>query len=166
MLTLENGEMAAKAKENEADISKTYPGGRTYNEYVNLARDSSHSNQVLPQGRKERMIGLELEKQGKIGKIMSDAWSVTKSTNRKIKEKIKMQVNGANVKQIKRGVYYTLSSSTVNVGRYRYTIPVNSVVIPEENLIYVKTRKGCFAWKYISDNLLCCYSMFNFAATS
>ena len=71
-LTLENGEMAAKAKENEASIPKTYQGGRTYNEYVNLARDPSHANQVLPQGRKERMIGLDLEKQGKIGKIIRD----------------------------------------------------------------------------------------------
>ena len=40
--------------------------------YVNLARDPSHANQVLPQGRKERMIGLDLEKQGKIGKIIRD----------------------------------------------------------------------------------------------
>ena len=34
-LTLENGEMAAKAKENEDSIPKTYQGGRTYNESVN-----------------------------------------------------------------------------------------------------------------------------------
>lgn len=60
-----------------------------------------------------------------------------------------MKIHGTNVKQIRNGVYYTLSRSTLSVGRYRYTIPVKSVVIPENNLVYVKTRKGCFEWKYI-----------------
>lgn len=60
-----------------------------------------------------------------------------------------MKIDGTNVKQIRRGVYYARSRSTVNVGRYRYTIPEKSVVIPEENLIYVRTHKGCYEWKYI-----------------
>ena len=71
-LTIENQEMAEKAKENEANVNKTYPGGRTYKEYVDLARDPSHANKVLPQGRKERMIGLDLEKQGILHKIIRD----------------------------------------------------------------------------------------------
>ncbi len=72
-LTINNGDMAAKAKENESTVSnKTYPGGRTYKEYIDLARDPSHGNRVLPQGRKERDIGLDLEKQGKLHKIIRD----------------------------------------------------------------------------------------------
>ncbi|MBE6869115.1 MAG: hypothetical protein E7494_10185 [Ruminococcus albus] len=71
-LTIENQEMAEKAKENEVNVKKTYPGGRTYKEYVDLARDPSHANKVLPQGRKERMIGLDLEKQGILHKIIRD----------------------------------------------------------------------------------------------
>ena len=70
--TLENGEMTAKAGENEADVKNTYQGGRTLNEYVNLARDPSHGNKVLPQGRKERAIGLDLERQGVLHKIIRD----------------------------------------------------------------------------------------------
>ena len=71
-LTLENNEIAEKAKENEANAQKTYQGGRTYTDYVDLARDPSHANKVLPQGRKERMIGLDLEKQGILHKIIRD----------------------------------------------------------------------------------------------
>lgn len=71
-LTIENQEMAEKAKENEANAQKKYQGGRTYTEYVDLARDPSHANKVLPQGRKERMIGLDLEKQGVLHKIIRD----------------------------------------------------------------------------------------------
>ena len=70
--TFENGEMANKAKENESNIKKMYPGDRTYQEYVDLARDPSHGKKVLPQGRKEREIGLDLERQGKLHKIIRD----------------------------------------------------------------------------------------------
>jgi len=52
-LMLDNDELTAKAKENEANVQRTYQGGRTYTEYVDLARDPSHANKVLPQGRKE-----------------------------------------------------------------------------------------------------------------
>ena len=71
-LTLDNEDMAAKAKENEAKVKRTFQGGRSYKEYVDLARDPSHANKVLPQGRKERMIGLDLEKQGILHKIVRD----------------------------------------------------------------------------------------------
>lgn len=70
--TIDNGDMAAKTKANEANVQRTYQGGRTYTEYVDLARDPSHANKVLPQGRKERMIGLDLEKQGILHKIIRD----------------------------------------------------------------------------------------------
>lgn len=68
-LTLENGEVAEKAKDNE---KRAFQGNRTYNEYVDLARDPSHANMVLPQGRKERMIGLDLERQGVLHRIVRD----------------------------------------------------------------------------------------------
>ena len=71
-LTLENGEMAAKALENETSAQKLYQGGRTYNEYVDLARDPSHANRVLPQGRKESDIALDLERQGILHHIIRD----------------------------------------------------------------------------------------------
>lgn len=71
-LTLENEEMAVKANENKANIQKKYQGDRSYKEYVELARDPSHGNKVLPQGRKERMIGLDLEKRGLLHKIIRD----------------------------------------------------------------------------------------------
>ncbi|MGN0679808.1 MAG: hypothetical protein ACI4JS_09115 [Oscillospiraceae bacterium] len=71
-LTIENGEMADKVKDNETKVANTYPGGRTYKEYVDLARDPSHNNMLLPQGRKERRIGLDLEKQGILHKIIRD----------------------------------------------------------------------------------------------
>lgn len=74
-ITLENQEMSAKAAENEQRINKTYPGGRTYTEYVDLARDPSHGNTVLPQGRKERSIGLDLEQQGVLNSIIRDPQS-------------------------------------------------------------------------------------------
>lgn len=71
-LTIENQEMAEKAKENEVNVKKTYPGSRTYKEYFELARDPSHANKVLPQGRKERDIGIDLENQGILHKIIRD----------------------------------------------------------------------------------------------
>ena len=64
--------MAAKARENEEKVKRNYQGGRTYSEYLDLARDPSHANKILPQGRKERSIGLDLEKQGLLHKIIRD----------------------------------------------------------------------------------------------
>lgn len=64
--------MVTKAKENETNVKKSYQGDRTYKEYVDLARDPSHGNKVLSQGQKERMIGLDLEKQGQLNIIIRD----------------------------------------------------------------------------------------------
>lgn len=71
-LTTENGDMEAKVKENEERVERIYPGNRTHEEYEDLARDPSHGNEVLPQGIKERDIGLELEKNGVLNKIIRD----------------------------------------------------------------------------------------------
>ena len=73
-ITTDNTTAATKASENEKNVEnkKTYQGNRTYKEYVDLARDPSHGNKVLPQGRKERAIGLDLERQGKLHSIIRD----------------------------------------------------------------------------------------------
>jgi hypothetical protein len=51
---------------------KNYPVKRTQEEYDDLARDPSHGGQITEQGIKEREIGLALESQGKLGKIIRD----------------------------------------------------------------------------------------------
>ena len=63
-----------------------------------------------------------------------------------------MQVNGARMKKVKNGVHFLPHGGEVRIGRgkYRYTLPAGSVVIPADNLVYVKTRKGCFEWRYLS----------------
>ena len=61
-----------------------------------------------------------------------------------------MQVNGARMKQVKNGVHFLPYGGEVRIGRkYCYTLPAGSMVIPADNLVYVKTRKGCFEWRYI-----------------
>lgn len=61
-----------KTQENESKSKRLYEGNRTRKEYIDLARDPSHGGKVLYQGRKEREIGLDLEKQGKLGHIVRD----------------------------------------------------------------------------------------------
>lgn len=51
---------------------KNHPVKRTQEEYDDLARDPSHGGQITEQGIKEREIGLALESQGKLGKIIRD----------------------------------------------------------------------------------------------
>ncbi|MBA4550775.1 pre-toxin TG domain-containing protein [Thermoactinomyces vulgaris] len=54
---------------------KNHPVKRTQEEYDDLARDPSHGGQITEQGIKEREIGLALESQGKLGKIIRDPQS-------------------------------------------------------------------------------------------
>ncbi|QDZ98572.1 hypothetical protein D0439_08010 [Lysinibacillus fusiformis] len=49
-----------------------YTGGRTQKEFDDLAGDPSHGGKIRDQGLKEREIGLDLEQQGKLGKIIRD----------------------------------------------------------------------------------------------
>ncbi|MGW9529304.1 hypothetical protein ACWHAM_16475 [Paenibacillus terrae] len=49
-----------------------YTGGRTQKELDDLAGDPSHGGKIRDQGLKEREIGLDLEQQGKLGKIVRD----------------------------------------------------------------------------------------------
>lgn len=62
----------------------------------------------------------------------------------------KMQVFGAKMKQITNRVHYLPRGGEVRISRkYCYTLPAGSVAIPADNLIYTKTRKGCFEWRYL-----------------
>ncbi|MGD6842167.1 hypothetical protein ACQCVH_06550 [Bacillus infantis] len=49
-----------------------YTGGRKQKELDDLAGDPSHGGKIRDQGLKEREIGLDLEQQGKLGKIIRD----------------------------------------------------------------------------------------------
>ena len=63
----------AKAAENEASNSQNhFPGGRTREEYSALARDPARGAKVDYKGQKERSIVLDLESQGRIGKVIRD----------------------------------------------------------------------------------------------
>ncbi|ETT44824.1 WXG100 family type VII secretion target [Paenibacillus sp. FSL H7-689] len=57
---------------NLYDKDGKYTGGRTQKELDVLAGDPSHGGKIRDQGLKEREIGLDLEQQGKLGKIMRD----------------------------------------------------------------------------------------------
>ncbi|MEK5439951.1 hypothetical protein [Paenibacillus sp. FSL R5-0923] len=49
-----------------------YTGGRTQKELDDLAGDPSYGGEIRDQGLKEREIGIDLEQQGKLGKIVRD----------------------------------------------------------------------------------------------
>ena len=57
---------------DKADEGTEYTGGRNQKELDDLAGDPSHGGKIRDQGVKEREIGLELEKQGKLGRIIRD----------------------------------------------------------------------------------------------
>ena len=59
-------------KPNFYDKDGNYTGGRTQKELDDLAGDPSHGGKIRDQGLKEREIGLDLEQQGKLGKIVRD----------------------------------------------------------------------------------------------
>ena len=63
----------AKAAENEAKAKQNvFPGGRTREEYSALARDPARGSKVDNKGQIERSIVLDLEAQGRIGKVIRD----------------------------------------------------------------------------------------------
>ena len=78
------GELANDIKNNTVHMFKKldeviggkgtgkYTGGRTQKELDDLAGDPSHGGKIRDQGLKEREIGLDLEQQGKLGKIIRD----------------------------------------------------------------------------------------------
>ncbi|GFI24894.1 hypothetical protein IMSAGC011_03699 [Lachnospiraceae bacterium] len=49
-----------------------YTGGRTQSELDDLARDPAHANRIEDQGIKERQIALDLEQQGRLGRVIRD----------------------------------------------------------------------------------------------
>ena len=58
---------------SEGTKSKTFQGGRNRKEYSALARDPARGTKVDYKGAKERAIMLDLERQGKIGKVIRDS---------------------------------------------------------------------------------------------
>ncbi|WP_343863887.1 hypothetical protein [Paenibacillus motobuensis] len=76
--TPENPNIQRRQNEVEKGIEGTpkaqtgYTGGRTQKELDDLAGDPSHGGKIRDQGLKEREIGLDLEQQGKLGKIVRD----------------------------------------------------------------------------------------------
>ncbi|MEN1990854.1 hypothetical protein RSX24_032160, partial [Paenibacillus sp. ES5-4] len=54
------------------DKNGKYTGGRTQEELDDLARDPSHAGRTEEQGIKEREVGLDLEEQGILGRIVRD----------------------------------------------------------------------------------------------
>lgn len=63
-----------------------------------------------------------------------------------------MKIYGSKIKQIKKGVHFLPHGGEVRIGRnkYSYTLPAGSVVIPNKNVIYTKSFKGAFEWRYLS----------------
>lgn len=72
---------------------------------------------------------------------------------RQIKNKgdVFMVLHGTNVRQIRKGVYFATNGREVRIGknRYQYSLPKGSVVIPKQNLVYIKMFKGVFEWQYL-----------------
>jgi len=62
-----------------------------------------------------------------------------------------MKVYGVQKKQIKNGVHFLPYGGDLKIGRnkYSYTLPAGSVVMPERNVVYTTTFKGCFCWQYL-----------------
>ena len=59
-------------KSAKSNNTKSFQGGRTREEYSNLARDPARGTKVDNKGKKERSIILDLERQGKIGRVIRD----------------------------------------------------------------------------------------------
>lgn len=72
----ENLSTELKAKDNlnslKIALTEVYPGDRTKSEYENLAIDPARSKTVSDKGKEERNIILDLESQGKVGKVIRD----------------------------------------------------------------------------------------------
>lgn len=66
------GEVGGTGKSNPYDLDGKYTGGRTQEELDDLARDPSHAGRIEVQGIKEREVGLDLERQGILGRIIRD----------------------------------------------------------------------------------------------
>ncbi|WP_025681252.1 hypothetical protein [Paenibacillus massiliensis] len=60
------------SRPNLYDKNGKYTGGRTQEELDDLARDPSHAGRIEEQGIKEREVGLDLEEQGVLGRIVRD----------------------------------------------------------------------------------------------
>lgn len=62
-----------------------------------------------------------------------------------------MKINTVKSKQVKSGVYVLHHGGEVVAANRRYTLPQNSIVIPSDNIVLLKTYKGDYAWQYITN---------------
>lgn len=62
-----------------------------------------------------------------------------------------MKINTVKCKQIKNGVYNLKNGGEIVAANRRYTLPQNSIVIPSDNIVLLKTYKGDYAWQYIAN---------------
>ncbi|KGR89400.1 hypothetical protein [Lysinibacillus boronitolerans] len=69
---ISSGKSTSSSSSNSSKGTGKYTGGRTQKELDDLAGDPSHGGKIRDQGLKEREIGLDLEQQGKLGKIIRD----------------------------------------------------------------------------------------------
>ena len=67
-----SGTFGDKESSSNEKSEKNFQGGRTKEEYSSLARDPARGNKVDYKGKKEREMVLDLERQGKIGKVIRD----------------------------------------------------------------------------------------------
>ena len=61
-----------------------------------------------------------------------------------------MKINTVKSKQIKSGVYVLHHGGEIVAADCRYPLPKNSIVVPKNNIVFVKTHRVTYAWKYVS----------------
>ena len=61
-----------------------------------------------------------------------------------------MKINTVKSKQIKSGVYVLHHGGEIVAADCCYPLPKNSIVVPKNNIVFVKTHRGTYAWKYVS----------------
>ncbi len=66
---ISSGKSTSSSSSNSSKGTGKYTGGRTQKELDDLAGDPSHGGKIRDQGLKEREIGLDLEQQGKLGRL-------------------------------------------------------------------------------------------------
>lgn len=64
----------------------------------------------------------------------------------------KMRINSPKMKQIKKGVYILTQGGDLEVADYHYSLPHNSVIVPEKNIVFIFLHKGTYAWQYSSSS--------------
>ena len=64
-----------------------------------------------------------------------------------------MKINTVKSKQIKSGVYVLHHGGDIVAADCRYTLPKESIVVPKNNIVFVKTHRCTYAWQFISHQM-------------